>query len=211
VFVAVSTWVLAWLFALFLLAFPSASGGAQGLVVPHGSLLGLAPTATTHYELALALVALALLGSWRLARSQFGLTLAAYRQQPAAAEGVGVRAAHIRLGAFVGAAVVAGLAGGLGVQLAHVADAGVYGPFLSFELLVAVLLGGAAAAAGPLVGILLLGAVSLAAGWLGVLGGGERFRPMLAALLVLVALSLGGRGLVPWVREVVAARRRPRR
>ena len=40
-FVAVSTWLLAWLVWLFLLAFPSVSGGSQGLIVPERSLLGL--------------------------------------------------------------------------------------------------------------------------------------------------------------------------
>ena len=33
-FVAVSTWLLAWLVWLFLLAFPSISGGSQGLILP---------------------------------------------------------------------------------------------------------------------------------------------------------------------------------
>src|SRR6185436_2777099 len=40
-FVAVSTWLLAWLVWLFLLAFPSISGGSQGLILPPRSLLGL--------------------------------------------------------------------------------------------------------------------------------------------------------------------------
>jgi len=40
-FVAVSTWLLAWLVWLFLLAFPSVSGGSQGLILPQKTLLGL--------------------------------------------------------------------------------------------------------------------------------------------------------------------------
>src|SRR4029453_7447508 len=58
VFVAVSTWLLAWLVWLFLLAFPSISGGSQGLILPQRTLLGLDPTPTVHFELALALFAL---------------------------------------------------------------------------------------------------------------------------------------------------------
>src|SRR6185437_1848106 len=49
-------------------------------------------------------------------------------------------------------AAVAGLAGGLSVQLQAVADPVSYDPFLSFKLLVAVLLGGAAATLGPAFG-----------------------------------------------------------
>src|SRR5215210_6296921 len=55
VFIAVTTWILTWTVTLFLLAFRSVSGGAQGLVLP--------PTlsVTAHYELALALLLVAIL------------------------------------------------------------------------------------------------------------------------------------------------------
>jgi ABC-type branched-subunit amino acid transport system permease subunit len=48
-FVAVSTWLLAWLVWLFLLAFPSVSGGSQGLIVPERHLLVLDATPTVHF------------------------------------------------------------------------------------------------------------------------------------------------------------------
>jgi ABC-type branched-subunit amino acid transport system permease subunit len=49
VFIAVTTWILTWTVVLFLLAFRSVSGGAQGLVVP------ATLSVDAHYELALAL------------------------------------------------------------------------------------------------------------------------------------------------------------
>ena len=85
------------------------------------------------------------------------------------------------------------------MQLAGVADAGEYGPYLSFKLFVAVLLGGVASALGPSAGIAGLAVVTGAAGVLGSLEGVEsaRFDPMLAALLLLAVLALGGEGIVP--------------
>ena len=50
------TWLPTWLFSLRSRLFPSLSGGARGLVVPPESILGLTPTPTVHYELALALL-----------------------------------------------------------------------------------------------------------------------------------------------------------
>ena len=143
VFIAVTTWILTWTVGLFLLAFRSVSGGAQGLVVPSGL------SVDAHYELALALLVAAILVAASLARGRVGIELRAARQRPAAAAALGVATARRRLGAFVAAAAIGGLAGGLAVQLAGVADAVDYGPYLSFRLFVAVLIGGAASALGP--------------------------------------------------------------
>ena len=81
-FVAVSTWLLAWLVWLFLLAFPSVSGGSQGLILPPKSLLGLDATPTVHFEVALALTALTALAVVALRRGAPGLELSALRQEP---------------------------------------------------------------------------------------------------------------------------------
>ena len=208
VYVVAATWITTWLFALALEAFPSISGGARGLGVSSNHVLGLPSTPTVHYELALVLVGVALLGHRVLARSSFGLALRGAAQRPAAAAALGTAAARVRLRAFAGAAAVGGLAGGLSVQLAGVADPEAYGPSLSFELFVAVLVGGAVSALGPAVGVVFLGVLSLAAEALGDLTGADtaRFAPMLTALLLLAVLALGGEGLVP----ALAARLRRR-
>jgi branched-chain amino acid transport system ATP-binding protein/branched-chain amino acid transport system permease protein len=197
VFIAVTTWILTWAVTIFLLAFRSVSGGAQGLVLPSGI------SVTTHYELGLVLLAVSILVAASLARGGPGIELRAARQVPAAAAALGVATARLRLGAFVASAAIAGLAGGLAVQLAGVADASEYGPYLSFKLFVAVLLGGVASALGPSAGIAGLALVTGAAGALGSVEGVEsaRFDPMLAALLLLAVLALGGQGIVPLVRR----------
>ncbi len=184
---------------------PRLSGGTRGLTVPPDW------SPTTHYELALALVVLAALGHRALSSSTFGLALRAAAQRPAAAAALGTEAGRLRLRAFAGAAAVGGLAGALDVQLAGVADASAYGARLSFVLLVAVLVGGAATALGPVVGVLLLGALSLAAETVGGLSGGEatRFAPLLAALLLLAVLTSGADGIVPALTSWLRPRVRP--
>ncbi len=203
VFIAVTTWILTWTVILFLLAFRSVSGGAQGLVLP------ATLSVDAHYELALALLVGTILGAASLARGGVGIELRAARQRPAAAAALGVATARRRLGAFVASAAFGGLAGGLAVQLAGVADAGEYGPYLSFRLFVAVLIGGAASALGPAAGVAALALVTGAAGLLGAVEGVEsaRFDPMLAALVLLAVLALGGEGVIPALRSLVV---RPR-
>jgi len=205
VFIAVTTWILTWTVTLFLLAFHSVSGGAQGIVVP------ATLSVDAHYELALALLVATILAAASLARGGVGIELRAARQLPAAAAALGVATARRRLGAFVASAAIGGLAGGLAVQLAGVADAGEYGPFLSFRLFVAVLLGGAASALGPAAGVAGLALVTGAAGLLGAVEGVEsaRFDPMLAALLLLAVLALGGEGVIPLLRTLHPRSLRP--
>ncbi|HET7759139.1 MAG TPA: ATP-binding cassette domain-containing protein [Gaiellaceae bacterium] len=208
-FVAVSTWLLAWLVWLFLLAFPSVSGGAQGLILAPKTLLGLDATPAVHFEVALALTALTALAVFALRRGAPGLELSALRQAPALAISLGVRLERRRLVALAFSAAVAGLAGGLSVQLQAVADPAAYDPFLSFKLLVAVLLGGAAATLGPAVGVVLLGLIGLVAGPLARLLQLplERFDAAVAALLLVFVLAFGGQGLLPWALRYL---RRPR-
>ena len=204
VFVAVSTWLLAWLVWIFLLAFPSVSGGSQGLILPQRTLLGLDATPTVHYEIALGLLALTAVGIAAVRRGAPGLELSALRQAPPLATSLGVPLARRRLGAFAVSAAIAGLAGALSVQLAAVADPASYDPFLSFKLLVAVLLGGAASTLGPAIGVAALGAIGLASGPLArfLQLPLERFDAAVAAVLLVFVLALGGGGIVPWLRRL---------
>jgi ABC-type branched-subunit amino acid transport system ATPase component/ABC-type branched-subunit amino acid transport system permease subunit len=201
-FVAVATWLVAWLTGLALTAFPELSGGAQGLVVNNVPFrpAGIGPVVTMTpailYETAAALLVLALLAYRNVARNRPGLGLAAVRQGPAEAAALGVPAARLEWGSIVAAAGVAGAAGALSVQVAGVADPAAFGPLRSVELFVAVLLGGAGTTVGPVVGAAVLAALPRISSWLGPAVGVERdrFEPVVAAVLLLVALLLLGRG-----------------
>ena len=212
-FVAVSTWILTWIVVLTLLSFPGISGGAQGLVLPEATVLGQALTPTVHYEIGIVLLALAVVAFAVLARRAPGLALAAAREHPDPALGLGVPVARLRLGAFAASAAIAGIAGALGVELAQVADPSGYGPILSFTLFVAVILGGARTALGPVVGLLVISAFSNGAEQVGAVRGlpPGRLDEMLTGYGLLLVLGLGGLGLVPGIRDRWTRYRRPSR
>lgn len=202
--VAVVTWLVAWLVALALLAFPSLSGGAQGLVLDD------AMSVTVHYELALVLVALSVLLYVALARTPAGLALAAAREQRDAAETLGVDVSRLRAAVFAAGAGIGGLSGALAVYLAGVADAGAYGPLLSAELFIAVVLAGAVSPFGGLVGIAVLSTLERIAevGDLGSLQT-SRVETLLVAVIVVSALGATDRGLLPSVADWRRSRRQP--
>src|SRR5262249_13767565 len=188
--------------------------GAQGLVVPTRRLFGFEPTPLAHYELGVVLTGLCALVLVALRSGPFGLDLAAATQHRGAAAALGIPVERLRVAAFPASAFVGGLAGGFAVQLQLVADPTAYAPLLSFELLVAVLVGGAAAALGPSVGVVILGLIALVAEAFGAIArvSGSRFQPMLEALLLLAVLTTGGTAFVPAaVRPFrsVRPRRRP--
>ncbi len=189
---AAATWIVSWLVAFALQSITWFLGGAQGLVVTGG------PTATQHYELALALTGLAALGYVALARSPIGLRLTAAREREPAARSLGVPLLRLRVFTVAASGAVAGLTGALAVQLAGVGDPSQYGSFLSFRLFVVVLVGGALAPLGAPAGMLVLGVLSLAADAVGRLEhvAAARAHTLLAAIMLLGIVSLGWDGLV---------------
>jgi ABC-type branched-subunit amino acid transport system ATPase component/ABC-type branched-subunit amino acid transport system permease subunit len=195
---AAATWIVSWLVALALVSVTWLLGGAQGTVVTGG------PSTGGHYELALGLTTLAVLGFAALARSPFGLGLAAAREREPAAAALGVPFPRWRTIAVTASAAVAGLAGALSVQLAGVADPASYGPYLSFKLFVVVLVGGALAPVGAVAGAAVLGLLSVAADTVGSLENvsATRAHELLAAIMLLGVVSLGWEGLIRPARRL---------
>ena len=140
VFVAVTTWILAWRVALFLARVPARSRAARRALVVPPALSRRRRTTSSRSRCSSSRCS-----SRRRSRAAGrGSSFAPRGSVPAAAAALGVATARRRLGAFVASAAIGGLAGALAVQLPGVADAGEYGPYLSFKLFVAVLLGGVA-------------------------------------------------------------------
>ena len=152
-FVAVSTWLLAWLVWLFLLAFPSVSGGSQGLIAsPEDACSGSTPPRPSTSR-------------WRLRcwRSPHSRSAAARRgaRGSSCPRSVRIRRSQPRSGWVSPRAASPRLPrprrspGSPGRSRFSFRRSPTRTPttrFLSFKLLVAVLLGGAAATLGPLPG-----------------------------------------------------------
>src|SRR5690348_9902701 len=147
---AAGTWIVTWLIAIAVGSIDRLLGGSDGIVITAG------PSPAGHYEVALALTALAALGFAALARSSVGLQLAAAREREQAAAALGVPVLRLRTAAIAAAGAVAALTGALTVELAGVADASSFGPYLSFKLFVVVLIGGAVASLGAPAGVIVL-------------------------------------------------------
>jgi ABC-type branched-subunit amino acid transport system ATPase component/ABC-type branched-subunit amino acid transport system permease subunit len=189
---AAATWIVSWLVAFALQSVTWFLGGSQGLVVSGG------PSSAQHYELALVLTGLAALCYVALARSPIGLRLAAAREREPAAVALRVPMVRLRATAIAASGAVAGIVGALAVQLAGIGDPSQYGPFLSFRLFVVVLVGGALSPLGPPAGMLVLGALSIAADAIGRLENiaAARAHTLLTAIMLLGIVSLGWEGIV---------------
>ena len=189
---AVATWIVSWLVAFGLQSFRWPLGGTEGIVVAGG------PSPSEHYELGLLLTFLAVVVYAALARAPLGLQLAAAREREPAAAALQVPVVRLRIKALGVSGTVAGLAGALAVHLAGVGDPGSFSPFLSFKLFVVVLIGGPLSALGGVVGELVLGVLSLAAGAIGSLEdvAAARSHTLLAAIMLLGVISLGWDGIL---------------
>ena len=142
---ALATWALAWLVYVALLGFPSLAGGALGLTrpledrlqTPLGFTVTLTPT--VHLVAAAVLCALAYWLSARLRAGPTAIAALARRDDPEAADALGVGFAHPALLAFAGAA---GAAAGAGIALAlGVAAPADVSPLLALQLLAAAVAG----------------------------------------------------------------------
>jgi ABC-type branched-subunit amino acid transport system ATPase component/ABC-type branched-subunit amino acid transport system permease subunit len=198
--VAVLTWLIAWLVAIGLASFPALSGGAQGLA------LEATISPTLSYEIGVAFAGLSVLLFALLAHSPVGAGLSAARDNRAAAESLGTPVARLRAATFALGAGIAGIAGGLGVYVAGVADAGAYGPLLSAKLFIAVALGGAVAPAGGLVGVGVLVLLNRVVELVGLESlQASRIETLLVAVTILAVLGAIDRGLLPsltdWQRQ----------
>jgi branched-chain amino acid transport system ATP-binding protein/branched-chain amino acid transport system permease protein len=189
---AAGTWIVTWLIAIAVGSIDWLLGGSNGIVISAG------PSPAGHYEGALVLTALAALGFAALARSSVGLQLAAAREREQAAAALGVPVLRLRTAAVASAGAVAALTGTLTVELAGVADASSFGPYLSFKLFVVVLIGGGLASLGAPAGVIVLAVLSVLADAVGALEhvAASRAHTLLASIMLLGVVSIGWDGLV---------------
>lgn len=204
---------IAVMFIFQLLAFNlrSWTGGSQGLQMPFPTWSGSYFNEPFYY-IGLLASAVALITSWWVRRSKFGLGLLAIRDDEDRARSLGVRTTRTKLVAFAISAVFVGAAGAI------------YAPFVgsvfpqfafdpSFDLALAVMAftGGLGTLVGPALGALVIG--SLQQYFLLQFGGANVFLIVYGLLFVLI-LRLLPEGIVPSItarwRQWVVHRERER-
>jgi branched-chain amino acid transport system permease protein len=134
------------------------TGGVQGIVIakpeaPFG--LPLNPDRWLYY-FTLAITVLLFVLAWNLLRGRVGRALAAIRDQPIAAEAMGVDGALYKSAAFGVSAMYTGVAGALGAIAVQFVAPDSFGIFLSIMLLVGIVVGGLASISGALYGALFI-------------------------------------------------------
>ncbi len=175
--------------------------GPMGLPgIPHASLLGLKfDTAGKFLVLAVACLALVYLLAQRLLHSPFGRVLKGIREDEAAVQALGKNVYHFKMWILIIGSAMAGLAGSLFAHYVAFIDPGSFVMWLTFFILLIIVLGGLGSN---------LGAVVVTVGFV-VLREGLRFvklpgwlnpaalQQLLFGVLLIIATIFVPRGLIP--------------
>ena len=152
------------------------------------------------YFTALVLTLLALLTSWYIRQSKYGLGLLAIRDDEDRARGLGVRTGVFKLSAFVISAVFAGMAGALYAYfIGSVQPAVDFDALFDLSIALMVFFGGTGTLAGPIFGALVL---ESAGQWLTLTYSQDALYLILYGVLFLIVILLLPRGIIPSLRDL---------
>ena len=152
---AIATWVVASVFELIIVRFPSLGGGTGA---PLPGLSGLDPTLLTAYTywIALAVTVVVLAAVYVTLRGRLGLVLTAVRDDEIGARSIGARVSSARRFVYVMAAAGCGAAGAVVVisQL-NVQPSSAFSVQWSAEMIFVTIIGGIGTIEGPIIGTIL--------------------------------------------------------
>ncbi len=157
-YLALVTLAMATVFPQLILRYESVTGGGSGLAVPKWNppdSVDLSREQFHFYLFALVTVAAYLLVR-NLIHSRMGRAIIAVRDDETAATVLGIDAAKVKVMTFGLSAALAGIGGCLFAVAFRSLSPTLFGILLSIELLVAVVVGGSATLAGPIIGALFL-------------------------------------------------------
>jgi branched-chain amino acid transport system permease protein len=179
--------------------FPNLTQGSEGISVPFPTWN---PTTfnNPYYYVALICATVAVLVSWWVRRSKYGLGLLAVREDEGRAKGLGIHVTRTKLIAFVISAFFVGVAGGIyATFVGSVFPQFGFDPSFDLALAVMAFAGGLGTLAGPILGALVLESlqqyIQLQSGATNV------FLIVYGLLFVLILLLLPG-GIVPGIADL---------
>ncbi len=180
------------------------TGGTTGILLP------IAPFSPAHYNqpfyyVALLILVLAVLLSWSVRRSRFGLQLLAIRDDEDRARGLGVKTGRVKLAAFVLSAFPVGMVGGLYFYfVGQIFPQFAYDPLFDISMALMGFLGGIGTVAGPLLGALVLESTQQ---YLTQTVTGTGTYLIAYGVLFLAVILLLPRGVVPTITQLIRDRR----
>jgi branched-chain amino acid transport system permease protein len=184
----------------------SLTNGAQGLVVP----LPPFPVSTFERPFYLAMVAvyvLSVLLAWYVATGKIGLMLFTIRDDEDRARGLGVQVTYAKLVAFAISAGLTAMAGGIwAYYIGFIYPQFAVDPLVTIGAVLMAFLGGRGTIWGPTLGALVL---VPAQQYLAFSQGASELYLVAYAAIFLVVMLLLPRGILPSLRDLVAARRSP--
>ena len=199
---AMATMAFALIVSELILALGDLTGGGVGLSVP--GFPEPFDTPQGYYLLLLGIAVVITWCAWNIARHPWGRALVAIRDNPVAAESVGVPVFRMKLVVFVASGVTAGVAGALFASLQSYITPDTFVFELGLFFFVCIIIGGRGSIAGPLVGTAILTALPELVAPLAKLG------TLFYGLLLLAVVLLVPEG-IGRLFEIVLERLRPRR
>jgi branched-chain amino acid transport system permease protein len=194
----VLTIAVMFIFQLLAFNFPSITGGSTGMNVSPPTWSGNDYNLPFYY-FALGTAVVALLVSWGVRRSKFGLGLLAIRDDEDRAKGLGIKVTRAKLLALVISAFFVGIAGGLyAIFVGQVFPQFAFTPFYDLYLAVFTFVGGLGTLSGPVFGALLLGPLQQ---YVEIQFGATTLYLIIYGVLFVVILLLLPRGVVPSVAD----------
>jgi branched-chain amino acid transport system permease protein len=134
------------------------TGGVQGIVlIKPDAPFGLRVTADQWlYLFTLAVAVVLFVLAWNILRGRTGRAMMAIRDNPIAAEAMGVNAAFYKSASFGISALYTGVGGAIGSLVSAFVAPDSFGPFLSIFFLVGIVVGGVASISGAVFGAIFI-------------------------------------------------------
>ncbi len=194
---------------LLFLKFRDFAWGAEGTTIPN---LGNAPlmmqfeAKAAYYYLALGLLAIGLVITYRIEKSWMGYYLVAIGEDEDAAEAVGVNAPRVKRDIYMVSAFLTALAGTFYTQYIYFIDpATAFNFSISIEAALVSIVGGIGTLWGPVIGTVLLEATSaLLQSWLGSSTGGIQLT--VYSLILMAVILWRPTGIMGFVTETYERR-----
>jgi len=186
------------------------TGGVQGLFITKPEPPAWLPVQLSAdqwmYLVALTIAAVMFWLAWNLIHSRIGRALMATRDNPTAAEAMGMDIAMLKTRAFAVSAMVTGIAGSLSAAVVEFVAPDSFGFFVSITFFVGMVVGGVSSILGSIFGGLFVVFVPNIAETISRAAPGVIYGVILIAFLFLLPDGVAG-----LVRRVAATLRRPRR
>lgn len=201
-FFAIYTLCVGYIIYLIIYKWEELTEGVRGLIgIPHPAPLGpfSFETPRSQYYLLLFFLVLVILMMKRIVHSLVGSTYTAIRNSEELAEAIGINVMKQKLVSFVVSTVFAGLAGALYASFVRFIGPDISYVSITFDMLTYLIVGGIGTLAGPLVGTILIVALTQSLQFL------EDFRmlifgPLLIALIIFYPRGIAG-GVSSWLRS----------